>query len=375
MEVLKHYKMKIEALSPIHIGNGVTIGKKEYIRIPWDQLIIIPDFNRMYLDIQKKGHSRQFEKYILENDRDDLSKWLKENGYQKKDYERWEKYRLSASEAFIKPNNGKASTPKDILAFAKDAYGMPYVPGSSIKGMIRTALLAWEIHKNPSKYQDITQSIWRGAGKEKVKRDYLLSQETAALEELTFHTVKRDGVKPNNAVWSNMAGLIVSDSEPISIEQLTLSQKIDYNLRGEEKALPILREALIPGTEVFFSITIDPEICPYSIEHIVEALNYFQEVSYDKFYKRFHRGKKEDGIVWLGGGVGFLSKTILYPMFKDEAYKIVDKTFVVTVGPKNYQQHKHGKNLSNKIAPHVCKCTRYNGQLYDMGMGRLEVLK
>lgn len=371
MEVLKHYKMKIEALSPVYIGSGVTIGKKEYIRIPWDQQVIIPDFNRMYQDIQKKGHGRQFEKYMIENDRDEITRWLKEMGYQKKDYERWAKYRLYAGDAFIKANNGKSATPKEIAAFVKDPYGMPYVPGSSIKGMIRTALLAWEIHKNPFKYNEIKQSIERNASQG--KRDKLLGRETNSLEEITFHTKERKDVERKNAVWSNMAGLIISDSEPIPLDRLTLSQKIDYTLRGDENPLPILRETLIPGTNIYFTIAIDPDICPYDKDDILEALNYFQEIIYDYFYKRFHRGKKEDGIVWIGGGAGFLSKTILYPMFQEEAYKIVDQTFTVTVG-KNYQKHKHGKNISNKLAPHVCKCTRYEGSLYDMGMARIEVL-
>ena len=45
--------------------------------------------------------------------------------------------------------------------------------------------------------------------------------------------------------------------------------------------------------------------------------------------------------------------------------------FKNTLG-KNYVVHKHTKDLQLKLAPHVCKCTKYQGKLYHMGMGRIE---
>ena len=56
-------------------------------------------------------------------------------------------------------NGGKQGRTHEIQCFIKDAYGMPYIPGSSIKGMIRSALLAYEVKKNPKKYENIKQDI------------------------------------------------------------------------------------------------------------------------------------------------------------------------------------------------------------------------
>ena len=53
-EFLKHYRMQIEALSPIYIGSGIKLGKKEYIYIPWNHEVIIPDMQKMFLSVQKK---------------------------------------------------------------------------------------------------------------------------------------------------------------------------------------------------------------------------------------------------------------------------------------------------------------------------------
>ena len=79
--------------------------------------------------------------------------------------------------------------------------------------------------------------------------------------------------------------MIVSDSKPIALKNLTLSQKIDYSFSGKEMPLPILREALIPGTEIIFELTIDTSVCKYTIKDILEALDCFQEISYQYFIR------------------------------------------------------------------------------------------
>ena len=78
--------------------------------------------------------------------------------------------------------------------------------------------------------------------------------------------------------------------------------------------------------------------------------------------------------MWIGGGAGFLSKTILYSVYGEDAVHITDDVFHTTLSGKIYDQHKHQRDLSLGIAPHVCKCTRYQGRLYDMGMGKLELV-
>ena len=369
MSVLKHHTVKIEALSPIFIGSGEKIGKKEYIYLPWDHRVIIPDINKIYTAIQRKGHGRQFEEYMLKNSQDALGVWLKKMGYQKKDYEAWKRYELEAGDAFLTA----AARSKEIMAFIKDPYGLPYVPGSSIKGMFRTALLAWEVKKNPPAFGQIKEDIRNNAGRG--GRNTVLTRETQQMEEKAFHTLDRGkDIQKKNAVCCNLAGLVVGDSRPVSTEQLVLTQKVDYSLDREEKPLPILREALIPGTDICFDVTIDTSVCPYSMEDILEALEYFQKICYAGFYKRFRRGSNEESVVWLGGGAGFLSKTVLYPVFGAEAYRITNSVFRATLPPKVYEEHKHRKDLDLKLSPHTCKCTRYRGELYDMGMGRIEVL-
>lgn len=372
-EYLHHYRMKITALSPVHIGDGTLIGKKEYIQLKFRGPVLIPDLSRMFGDLCAMGKEQAFESFLLKNNKDSLGQWLQMEKIPEKKIASWKRYALDSGDAFIRPQNGKAATPKGILSFIKDAYGMPYVPGSSLKGMIRTALLAAEIEWDKRRYDGCLQAVSDGA-RRGGKRNTYLKKETDGLEAEVFHRLSRNEKSKGNAVNSILSGLIVSDSQPISTDKLTLSQKIDYSLDGKEKPLPILREALVPGTEILFDVTIDSNVCPYTIEDILEALDYFQQVSYRTFYSRFRRGSDMPGTVWLGGGAGFLSKTILYPAFKEQAVEIADTVFKNTLG-KNYEVHKHGQDRRKRLAPHVCKCTRYQGRLYDMGMGQIECLE
>lgn len=374
-DYLKHYKLKITALSPVHVGDGTVIKKNEYIRRSKDNTVIIPDKYKMFLDLQKLGKLEGFQKYILNDKNKGLGQWLYEEEISNQQIKSWTKYLLEARDAFIiNRNDEKNNTPKNITAFSKDAYGMAYIPGSTIKGMIRTALLSMEAVINHDKYKTIIDALQEAAGinKKNSPKNYL-KKETESIETHIFNTLNKNEKRQGDAVNSEMSGLIVSDSEPIPTVQLTLSQKVDYTLEGRERTLPILREALIPGTEIFFDITIDTENCSFTINDIMKALDIFQKNCYECFYKRFGRGNDSHGIVWIGGGTGFLSKTILYQLLGTDAVELVDNIFKNTLG-KSYMTHHHENDVYNQLSPHICKCTYYHGRLYDMGMGKIEVI-
>lgn len=372
-DYLQHYTMKLTALAPIHVGNGRLIGKKEYIQYGMKSPVTILNQEKMIRDLCLLHKENAYAAFMLSDDRRaSLAAWLTEQRIDKTRIQKWASYTLDAGDAFITPS-GKGAPPKEINCFCKDAYGMAYVPGSTLKGMIRTALLVHAVKKDPASYERLLEEL-DNASHRGGKRNSFLLAETQRLEMQAFHTLERPETKVRDAVNSVMSGLVVGDSKPIPVTQLMLCQKIDYSLERREKPLPTLREALKPGTEVLFDLTIDSQLFPYKMEDILEALNEFQADCYEYFYQRFGRGKDAKGIVWVGGGVGFLSKTILYSLYGDDAVPITDNVFRTTLSGKIYDQHKHSRDLRLGIAPHVCKCTRYQGRLYDMGMGKLEIV-
>lgn len=376
-DFLQHYKVKIHALSPIFIGSGRKVGKKEFVFERETGKVLVADMAKLYAGLAANGMASAYEGFMLEVKSDnvgakvvpkDLARWLSQNGIGKDAYRQWVKYELDGGDA-LSVLKDKAQT-HEVAEFIRDAYGCPYVPGSSVKGMLRTALLAYEIKRNPGIYNRIAKKVQDGVSVFKNRGSYLTG-EGKQLEHTAFHTLNRNEKINDNPVNSNLAGVIVGDSMPLQNEDLTLCQKIDYSLDRREHGLPILRECIKPGTDIWFDLTIDTGICPYTKEDICKALANFQNTCNELFFSRFGRKVEEKGAVWLGGGVGYLSKTVLYPLLGAEAYLTADVIFQNTL-PKNvYAEHKHAKARQKKLAPHVCKCTRYQGKLYDMGVGRL----
>ncbi len=90
-DYLKNYKMQIKTLSPIYIGSGVKLGTKEYIYMPWNHEVIIPDMQIMFLAIQKKGLISEFTDFMMDSRQNTttLSMWLKEHQFKSVDYEQW----------------------------------------------------------------------------------------------------------------------------------------------------------------------------------------------------------------------------------------------------------------------------------------------
>ena len=222
--------------------------------MPWNHRVIIPNVEKMYEDVCARGWEKEFTSFLMDsrNGEMPLSTWLAQKKLREADYEAWKLYEMDAGEAFV----DRTSRQQEIDAFVKDAYGLPYVPGSSVKGMFRTALLVWEIQKKPEAFWQICQEIQMSAPRKAKRKDYL-SRETQKLEQQILYTLSRDEKKLSSAVNDCLAGLHVGDSESISTDQLTLSQKIDYTLDGKQKPLPLLRESLIPGTEICFPLSID----------------------------------------------------------------------------------------------------------------------
>ena len=74
------------------------------------------------------------------------------------------------------------------MSFVKDAYGLPYIPGSSLKGMHRTILLSYDIHLNKDKYCDVKDALERiNSG----VRKSILAKENREIEHLSFNQLDR----------------------------------------------------------------------------------------------------------------------------------------------------------------------------------------
>ena len=165
-----------------------------------------------------------------------------------------------------------------------------------------------------------------------------------------------------------LSGLIISDSAPLSVDCLSLFQKVEYHKDRRETNLPLLRECIIPDTEISFTMTIDQTRCKFTIEEIKKAIELFSDSYYQFFLGKFPNADRPTAeTVWLGGGAGYVSKTVNYPLFRDQGLQMAMRVFENTLSVKQKTEHKHFLDAKLGVSPHILKCTIYKGQRLQFG--------
>lgn len=371
--------MVLHTIGPVFVGTGKNLNKKEYIFLRNRGKVFIPDTNLLYQGLQKRGLGQKFTEYILADANSELSKWnlgkwLRENNVSIRDCEPWIRYELDCGD-FLQEKGAIT-----ICEFQKDNYGLPYVPGTTIKGMLRTILMAYELIKANELKSDVVKSNVVHVAKRGGSRKYYLSSEIKHLEEDVFHVLNRkneEGKNVKGAVNDCLSGLIVSDSEPLQLHDMVLCQKLDENTEGRQHAINILRESVKPERDIKFKLTIDTQVCGYSIEDIMEAVKVFGDIYYEIYLSHFQNiDYPRDNTVWLGGGTGFFTKTVLYPLLGEtQGIETAMNVFKYTLSSKVYNEHKHYADKTVGISPHILKCTQFRGKRYHMGECRMIVAK
>ena len=362
-EYLKQYEVTLQTVGPVFIGNDKEIKKKEYIFLGKNKVGIF-DIPKLYQELKRRGKSQKFEEYLMGNRREDLTTWLFHERIQIKDVKPFLKYTLDCEETAVE--NKKQL---QIMEMIKDPYGNPYIPGSSLKGMLRTILLCYDLKNNQDKYavkkDELTDEIFKNTYSRQNRNNFLKDQ-SKGFEEKAFHILKRDEEHINNAVNDKLSGLIVSDSQPLDVNDLTLCQKVEIYPDGTEKIIPILRECIKPGKIIRFNITIDTTVCKLTDQDIKDAVKDFITIYQIYFGGKFiGNSRYRVNQVILGGGSGFVSKTLIYSLYRKEGVKVC-QTIYKKMGVN--KQHGHAADLKLGVSPHILKCTKYKGELYQMGL-------
>lgn len=365
---LKYYQCVLRTIGPVFVGSGKEIGKKEYIFLN-QRKVGIPNMQKLYMEMRRRGIGSSFEDYLLGSWNISLTDWLGKQNVKMKELEPFIEYTLDCGDMVLERGGRKLQ----VMECIKDSYRKPYIPGSSLKGMFRTILLGADILCSPEKFRREKQEMLHNVEEPNTRMNYL-RKDVANIEQVAYRTLEREATSPKDAVNDILQGFVVSDSEPLGTEALVLCQKVDLHTKGVERLLPLMRECIKPGVEIKFSITIDTMLCQMSAEKIMDAVRRFSESYYKNFGVAFRVvGAPRGDEVFLGGGCGFVSKTILYPLLgKEKGLEVIPKVFQKTKVPP---QHKHTLDKQYGASPHVLKCTKYQGKNYQIGLCRIESLR
>ena len=355
-DYLIEYNVELETVGPLFVGSGLELNKKEYILN--NNEILVMNIPKLFEYMKSKKLTDKFEAFFIDDTRKNLRSFLMDNGIKLSWIDTCIKYRLIQPDTYLE----KGTT---ILEFMKDPYGLPYIPGSSIKGMLRTILLTNELIKNNKGYVLNKKKIEEAIVRAKNNRN-ILKKEEKEIQTAAFNLLNRNEKKREDAVNDVLAGLIVSDSKPLDMKDMVLCNRIEYHVDGTEKKLNVLRECVKPNKKIYFKLTVDSTICSYTKEDIIDAIECFNKIYNECFRTKFTRiSPGKDDSVYLGGGVGFASKTIIYPLFGYE--RGLDMTVNIFNGTGVSEKHKHNMDKRKGVSPHILKVTKYQGNLYHMG--------
>lgn len=294
------YEVKLKVLGPVHIGDGSIRTKHEYIYDFYQSTVHV--VNKVKL-IQHLKDKKLLNKYLVflknppNNPRERTLKFFLEQEKVKKS--EWHKF-VSFSQ---RVNQGKKENQKnskkglnDIHLMVRDGQNEVYIPGSSLKGALKTMIVAKYNNEDDKTYYS------------KIK---------------------------------------VSDSLPIEENCLSIYQKIDINKK--EVGMPLYRECIEVGTEVSFQISIEDQVI--SIEDLESCIKDFYRNYYEKWlagFKETYGGRRfafgggfpdmaQNNIIYIGGGVGFASKTLHYQqheytLAKRESFKVLRSRYKSVYG-------------------------------------------
>lgn len=343
---IQQYELTLIAKSPIHVGNSKEIHKKEYLTNKQKGTVTVINSQKLMNYVIQNKLIDKYEKFMLSSE--PLFSFIKENNI---DVKKIEEYATNVGDAL---RVSKIS----IKQCMRDKDNTPFIPGSSIKGALRTAILL-SILKPVKDAERILEN--KGGIKD--------------IENHFFHTLDLTN-KKNDAVNSIMKGISISDSKPIDKNNIILCAKIDAGVEGKTKRINSLRESLKPGTKIETTITIDTRIA--NIEMVEDAIK-----MYMPFYKNTYKNKFTSPLnveridtsdcIYLGGGAGFFSKTVVYKLMPyDKALDFVSKN-LQRIFKKQEDKHKHKEDKEKGISPHTLKYTQYNGKLWEMGLCKIEI--
>ncbi len=403
-------KMCLHVVTPINIADGVTLRAKDYLYDARQRRVYFLNLHAWHWFVYKHKLLDKYEKYISNfKDRKSLLEWLQEQGY---GLENLQDVISSEAQADAGLVDAEKKTLHDINRHIQQSDGSLYVPGSSIKGVFRTAIL----YKILQKRQDIKSKYWCYIKQQVDIIEKLMKEERkprelqimpysvikkkknqaakeidkliASLESELLHTLrlKDDDDKERNisnkkAVCSAMRGLQVSDTYASRNVQTAILQKVDGGFdkfgKASPKKLPIFRECMLPEAELFFDVKIEKAvmntIAINSVDDLLRATHSFFAAVTDLLQQAFGKEYQEAfqgvaaGNMFLGGNTGFLSKTLLAMVAPD---KDTAKNTIKVLLDKSFKTHKH--LLRDKvIAPRTLKCTNYNGKLMLMGVAEV----
>ncbi len=363
MKELNHlqvYDLTLTVQSPLFVGTGRSLAKNEYQYNPNRGTVTFVDEEAFLSLLVERGLVDKYEDYILSGDTRLFGFLRCTCGLPQREIDRIAPRTIQAGDAM-----GENGNQAQIHCFQRDSGGRAYIPGSSLKGALRTVWLAARMleEEQPSNRQ-FHQPDPNRANKRR--------PTNPIPEEKYVSLLNCNEKQRNNAVNSIFRGVSVSDSEPISNRDFVLCRKWDVHPNGGEHSINLIRECVRPGGTIHFKVTLDQFLLNRRIteESLMADIAVFARFYREHYLSHFTLPEDavdplNDRCLFLGGGPGLFSKSLDYPYWGDNKALEDVSAFLNAF----FRQHQHAEiDPDLGISPRMLKYTEYDGQLYPFGV-------
>lgn len=380
-EKWEHKTYELTCISPIHIGNGELLKQYEYIftKDRNQQRIYFLDKAKWMTFLVRHDLIDDYAQSVFSG-RMNLYGWLQSQRIGSLSAIIREVCNASADVYLVRERQQRVN---DISRQVKTPDGVPYIPGSTLKGAIRSAILFHDIRQHPEAYLPFWNRIKAAmeAGNRRQRRD--LAQN---IERQAFTRLKQQKNRPDDALQSVMKGLAVSDAMLVGHERDTvILQKYDVSsirregLKGHPLAL--FRECIPAGRKFRFSMTLDKDIArligitslddvwQWVRDYLAFGLAQERGVFGHEYKGEFEESKLAD--IRLGGGTGFLSKTVYYALAPNGEGRTVLANFFDDVLFTRRNCHHH-KTKDDRLTPRTLKLAWADNDRWILGLAAVK---
>ena len=364
---LERIPVTLTVRSPLYIGSGEKLTAMEYILDDRNTVYVpsIPAMLDAFSNAWQRGLSDDFLRFIMAPGKSKkLGDFIRQRRISLNPLPKWVRYTVQAQRDIRGMNT--------FLTFIKNPDGQAYIPGSSIKGALRTALIAARINDADKvaldrELRNNPTACWAD-GIEQVLRILPLKRD------------QQDQVDRKNAVNDLMKAIEISDSAPFPDGALTVCCRHWLSIDGEDtqSRSPIYMECLRPGIQTRFYLTVDHFLWPEGMDAVailLPALTEWDALCHRAYQDYFQRsladtGPMEGTPIVLGGGTGFHRKSLVY---KTSDYPEQAAQLAHDILRRKFARSGTYKPHGEATAPYKFKAACFEGKIWPMGVCELQL--
>lgn len=381
---IDHAQLSLTIVSPTNIGGPETLTTKDYMyNYDAGEVYLLNNYE-WFRFLDRHNKLAEFEIYMQ-------NEMVRPNGRTMYD---WAKNTIGASQltkdvlgpaigSIMKSsiyNEGRKNSLNDITPQIRGANGEVYIPGSSIKGVIDSAIISHMLRNNKVFRSTVQRELRKVLDVYKRKNARNLFKDIFKMVNLAIlkhiHVLTNNEGKPFKAILASaFRGISISDAMPMGAIQTEVLKKEDSCVDEDgTHEISVHRECILPNQKFTFTLTLDTaitkEIGITSIDQVLDILQEDFDATHKLLASKFKKVSPsifkalEPANAYIGSNTGFVQKTIIMAAFTDDEKTGID--IIKAILDVNFQKAKHDSK-DHFMAPRAIKLVKWNGNYYEMG--------